>query len=134
MQTKLFEIPLLDVAGLTSADADVKTEQDSPAPVFHQRSAVSELWSAIDDLPAEKGEQVLFVKGQPGTGKSTAIWRKVLEGSGWLQDISLKLDGSRPKAAVYFQGRLYYKFTELPMDSLVSCFYVLRDPFGYDRR
>ena len=86
MQTKLFEIPLLDVAGLTSADADVKTEQDSPAPVFHQRSAVSELWSAIDDLPAEKGEQLLFVKGQPGTGKSTAIGRKVL---------SRAADGSR---------------------------------------
>lgn len=109
-EAKFVLVPLTNLAALGVVDADI-TERDSPD--FYQRSEVTELWAEIDSLPYEK---VLFVRGQPGTGKSTAISRKVLSmaakeeaGRSNILWVSINRNGDF-QSAVYFQGRSYYKF------------------------
>lgn len=99
-----FALPLLDLAGLRVLDA-----QADSYDTFYEREDVTELWTLIDSLPHKK---VLSIQGQPGTGKSSALWRKVLEmavsGDNVLW-ISLDRDGA-PVSIVYFQGGWYAQF------------------------
>lgn len=101
---EFFVVPLLDLAGLGVEDAKSNTYD-----TFYEREDVTELWTLIDNLQKKK---VLSIQGQPGTGKSSALWRKVLEmavsGDNILW-ISLDRDGG-PVSIVYFQGTCYAEF------------------------
>ena len=44
--------------------------------IHYLRAEVTMLWQEIDKLPHKHN---LAIEGQPGTGKSTAVWRKVVE-------------------------------------------------------
>ena len=124
----LFRVPLRRQAGLLVKNSNV-FDNDT----FYKREEVSLLWNAIKSL---KGKNVLYVQGQPGTGKSTAVWRTVLEaaiaGDNILW-ISLDREGL-PVSTVYFQGKFYVKFDlelstelgvflfnpqEIPLDTVV---------------
>lgn len=102
----IFNIPFLGVGGLGTEDSDLGVE----ANVFYQRDAVKGLWNRMVDLQAGAPAS-LVVKGPPGTGKSTAIWRKVLsmaasEERGKCNILWLKLNRKfASEKVVYFQGK-----------------------------
>jgi hypothetical protein len=116
-----FTVPLLDVAGLKTEDGDVD-DVVAEEGHFYQRPAVTRLWNEMDSTNKEK---ILFIQGQPGTGKSSAIWRKLLsmaakeekESSNILW-VSLNRDDGI-ESAVYFQGRNYCKFRMQTVDELL---------------
>jgi len=64
-----FEVPHRVTAGLKTEDSDIETHN---CTTHFIRDEVTGLWEAIDSLP---DSHVLTVQGQPGTGKSTTIWR-----------------------------------------------------------
>lgn len=101
-----FEVPHRDLAGLRTVDGDITNKSYE---THYLREEVTTLWRQIDGLPHKHN---LAIQGQPGTGKSTAVWRKVLEMAGNGDNVlwvSLARDGT-VKAAVYFQGRYFYTF------------------------
>lgn len=88
---------------------------------FFRREAVRTIWEKIETLPDNK---VVFFQGQPGTGKSTAVWRKVLDmalNDGKILWISLERSGEL-KAVVYFLGKS--AFTLHIMPELIDAFIV----------
>ena len=123
-----FRVPLRAQAGLLE-----KNSKAFDNDTFYKREEVSLLWNAINSL---KGKNVLYVQGQPGTGKSTAVWRKILEAAIAGDNIlwvSLDRDGL-PVSTVYFQGKFYVQFNlelstelkvflynpkEIPLDTVV---------------
>ena len=72
---RFFAVPHLKAAGLWTDDAE--TEMASPAQkLFYHRPEVTRIWEAIDHLPPQKS---VFFQGQPGIGKTTAVWRKCID-------------------------------------------------------
>ena len=117
-EPNFYRVPLLRVARLTTRDSKAKYAGDSL--LFYKRNAVQEVWDAINGILATVGpdDRALHVRGQPGTGKSTAIWWKILsilvskEGGSPKNILWVSLGVLVPKAIVYFQGTNYY---ELPI-------------------
>ena len=123
-----YKVPHREVAGLGTTDSEIP---DKSYEIHYLREEVKMLWREIDELPPEHN---LVIQGQPGTGKSTAVWRKVLEmaaNGGNVLWVSLQRSG-QVKAAVYFQGRYFLKFVmlageiktfimseEIPLDTVV---------------
>lgn len=111
--SKFYRVPLLGVAGLTTRHSKAQNTTGDPV-LFYKRLEVKEIWDAIDKVLVSKEDfKALFVKGQPGTGKSTAIWWKILSiltEEGRPKNIlwvSLNKD-CEPEASVYFQGTNYF--------------------------
>ena len=48
------------------------------ACTFFRHDEVTTIWEEIDTLASSR-KKIAFFQGQPGTGKSTAVWRKVLD-------------------------------------------------------
>jgi hypothetical protein len=115
-ENKTFLVPYMKEAALVTTDADITVSMSTPdtPPQFYRRNEVDRLWGAVQDHL--KPGKILFVRGPPGIGKSTAIWRKLLsmaamEEVGDSNILWISLDHlGEPKSAVYFQGRHYHKF------------------------
>lgn len=106
------EQPKQSVSGLPTQNATV-SPIDISLQLFYQRNDVSKLWEAIDALTGTGKTNTLWVRGQPGTGKSTSIWKKLLVLANTRKElnalwISLDRKGN-PLSAVYFQGRCFYQ-------------------------
>lgn len=127
--TAFFHVPYMTESFLLTTDADIditfeSTSDDSNTdtrsatpqtqqqtrPLFYRRNDVSALWAAIDSLEIGK---TLWVRGQPGTGKSTGIWKKLLmlaKADDNLHVLWTSLDrNGNPLPAMYFQGRCFHK-------------------------
>lgn len=110
--SKFVRIPLLGTAGLKTSKSKAHVGNRL---LFYKRDEVVKIWNLIDKaLASDQDFKCLYVKGQPGTGKSTAIWWKTLSILGeegtpknilW---VSLRRNGE-PKASVYFRGTNYYE-------------------------
>ena len=98
-----FKVPYKQLAGLKTSDADIENKSYE---THYLREEVKMLWQEIDELPYKKN---LFIQGQPGTGKSSAVWRKVLEMAHQGDNILWVTLSTRSfvKKAVYFQGRYF---------------------------
>ena len=110
---EFYHVPHMELVGLDVLDKDASDESIAPTTIpvarpFFRRAEVHKIWEEIDNLSNSKA---VFFQGQPGTGKSTAVWRKVfdnvLAGDNVLW-VSLGRDGN-PRRVVYFQGKLSVK-------------------------
>jgi hypothetical protein len=106
---ELYDVPYINLVGLDVVDKETSDESIAPIatptrPTFFRRAEVQTIWDEIDKLSNSKA---VFFQGQPGTGKSTAVWRKVfdnvLAGDNVLW-VSLGRDGN-PMQVVYFRGK-----------------------------